>query len=489
MLTSPTAAASRSVQLGEVNALIKRLHTDGTSDESPLRTRVRSIAQYVDDDAQQVLAAHANLTKLQQKLEVRYKGSRRYVLSNATHLRSAASDAVALLDALVAKQQPPSSPPAPISMWAATSRKESPAGWIRTAALWIAIRSPNFTFIHIPKTGGSSIERVDPTAPARRLPAGRLAAYTLRPTIAGDEEQCKRRRPFCRTDPNETRMPRCRGVGPTYHLPPSVITQCDLTGGRWGWYDGTGLNYCIVRDPIDRFVSSFLFLRSQSFWPHSCTKALANMHGQGSNESKITADDRRRTQLLCLASVMDGHHKAFASMQATFQDASNRWPFFQFTEQQVHSLPQSAFLSDAAGRPTCHVVFPLDYTRNASLPDTLNTGRTSESSKLKLLLRKDMQLRSVVERIFAPDVEMWARVSRGEAPTPKHTSISQWVTTMAQRWRNFMDAEPSCAPQSDNCSCSPGCCRAEWSSSRGDPSSISRRRCLECALTQCQAWT
>ena len=157
---------------------------------------------------------------------------------------------------------PPQPPPPP-------QVPHNSSTWPQTALLWWCMWSSNWTFLHIPKAGGTAIEMVDRQAPKHRLPDLFRLRYpgngSLQLTL---QHGC-------------SWWPPRRGAFPNVvHLTPEQWEHC--LGDKWSPYQHpstgsiqsvhpliSGGTYCVMRDPVERFVSAFLDGRFFWYWPRA----------------------------------------------------------------------------------------------------------------------------------------------------------------------------------------------------------------------------
>ena len=90
-----------------------------------------------------------------------------------------------------------------------------------------------------------------------------------------------------------------------------------------------------------------------------------------------------------------------------------------YSELLTHLLPQSAYIVDRAGRPTCHSVFTIATLRAAGLPRENAQEELYNGSRpaTRALLRRGTPLGERVRRLYAQDVQLWQRQLEGRPPT------------------------------------------------------------------------
>jgi len=135
--------------------------------------------------------------------------------------------------------------------------------WARVALIWLYAASPNASFIHIPKTGGSAVDGLDPfnvrAAFLHDLLARWTVSYTSAAAIRSGEGSVSCSGPslqaLTHATPNHFRL--C-GFGAGPH-PRDIFAPQQAAGG---------LVYCTIREPISRFMSEFIFAHEEpQHWP------------------------------------------------------------------------------------------------------------------------------------------------------------------------------------------------------------------------------
>lgn len=257
------------------------------------------------------------------------------------------------------------------------------------------------------------------------------------------------------------------------HLTPALWSRC--FGAQWTPYErrAAGRLYCVVRDPIERFVSEFLFARLHWYWPSRLCPLK-------------TPWERRKSRLLqeiwCFAALT---YRLVASYNE--QAASAPPAALNLSELVTHLLPQAAYIADATGAPACDIVFTHADVRAASLPPHVNEvggylhgGRARKTGRafLRHYIRTNASLLALLQQAYPDDFALWDRASRRQRPTPRHRSLTEHMAELRRDHPALPRHYPSCEPPA--CSCAP-CCRAPPHAAvngRYEPF-----RCLSCVLS------
>ena len=308
--------------------------------------------------------------------------------------------------------------------------------WAYPALLWWSAWSENSTFLHIPKTGGTVVEQLD-------LQSGRERLLMLPPGYL---------------------------EGPlgalAHHMTPLQLEQFGVPAQASPYNSETGQErvYCIMREPLDRFVSEMLyqeivchrFAKSQ-FGMHKWRDARESCMGAckfGGMHARLNASEVTSDLVRCFA--------RFAQEQTYQQQRQEKSATQQrrrraVTDAQLHLQPQSVYIRDAIGQPTCHDVFRFEdlaaarITKGAARDDGRNfVSPKALAAKAASLLRADESALTAVQSLYREDFELWARVSAREAPTRRHAPLSMGAATLLAKAPLLAQAPPRCGAGSSS---------------------------------------
>ena len=376
----------------------------------------------------------------------------------------------------------------------------SPADAAYGAFLWLCMWRPEFTFIHIPKTAGTSIEGDDLGSPYQKLmllrqgganvsrarsafgsfSAGRWP--TLNTSEGSSTSWCTsfgRHRPWCAADAASGTVSAQRCVTfATYtfhaHVSPEQARLCGVDSA-WAFYPRP--TYCVVRDPFSRFLSLFIFVQYHAhIWPaRRCGRApvigdIYNPRGHWLANVTSPSDiaQRANEQLQCLADecekairLFETQRDGFAAFEALVQAAATSHgggggggggglrvsasvypPVLVFHELLHMCLPQAMYVSDSAGQPTCDLPFAYDDLRHAGamgMGHDFPRGAYGTSRWIGAwsnALSTNDTLRRRVGAIYRADVELYERVK-------SHTvGATDRHTPLATQLRTLRQAHP-----------------------------------------------
>ena len=284
--------------------------------------------------------------------------------------------------------------------------------WPLAALLWLCVYSPRHTFLHIPRTGGSSIESLDLTAPINQWRA-------LQGVMQQNHSAARWR-------------PRCAHAGSFWHWTPDRVSACSPAA----WWLPPSFNpyspathnkvgkpqvvYCIVREPADRFLSVFEQATSVGLERRGGERPRANLWPSiacGSLRSATQLWDEREKLLRCFVQhtrELLAHLEL--SRDAGYQPIPPSAPPISSDlvgELAVHLQPQSHFVRDRLERVTCDLPFPFELLKSAGLPRVTRTG--------KRLAGKDAangtSLIDEIRGLYSQDVALWQEAMRAAMET------------------------------------------------------------------------
>ena len=338
----------------------------------------------------------------------------------------------------------------------------SPSQWPDAALLWLFMWHANFTFLHIPRTGGQSVERVDHRAPVSWFKALRSL---------DDRRNASNRQPSLTTQ-ILTHGRHChRAFGSPWRFTPELLQHCEVPAA-WNPYTQGTTVYCVIREPFSRFVSIFLEAKRSPHWPHRACDLATPLASQLQCFAQHAASilqpiEIRRAYSATDASPPPPADKAHSSRAAAKQRVVT-------SEVILGMFPQSHFVSTGRGEPTCDVVFQSDlHLRATGIP---SIGSSSEALAIMRLLQGDVATKQLIKYVYREDFTLWDRVQSGTTPTVNHaSSLSAHFSRAARALPGFFVRPPVCTP-SDDCTC-PHCC---------DYALAAPDRCAQCVLSHAE---
>ena len=320
--------------------------------------------------------------------------------------------------------------------------------WAHRALLWLFLWNKSATLLHIPKTGGTAI--------------GKLVARQH------FEKMSFSRRPFRALQARAGAHRRCEGdaVQGTWHLTPDQLSLCGLRTSLWSPYR-QGSVFCVFREPIDRFVSNYLWAARSwpvvKAWPlERCGRPRDHGPAGLENElAKIACFVEHSERMLSrwtrdrifLEVAEDGGRAATGG--AAERDRPQRQAVL--SELLLHMQPQSDYIVSHTGAAACDAVFDMRVVQESGV------GRPSENPNLKGFalelteeIRHNSSIMAKLERMYRKDVQIWQRIRQRQAPTPAHQPLAALAERAQLRWPRLTSTKPSCGRP---CTCSP-CCRA-----------------------------
>ena len=223
-------------------------------------------------------------------------------------------------------------------------------------------------FIHIPKTGGTSIEKIT----NEKLSVYAQAKDCCRYEVGSQVQQC------------------CRPASP-WHLAPDVLSTIHQERISPHWHVASVFandrpRWCIVRNPAERFASC-------NAWSHSKHPDHANLTGDWWGQPPVPT--ARLVQIF----------------------SQSRFGIL-WTEELAHKQPQSWFVWDEDGRVACNCVVAFEKLGAVTQKRAMNTTRVEAPRNP----READPLPQPLRLLYALDQYLWRLAVQSEqfchTPTP-----------------------------------------------------------------------
>ena len=351
--------------------------------------------------------------------------------------------------------------------------------WAYSALLYWTIWSRNHTFLHIPKTGGSVIEALDGEN-------GRELLTMLPKVLWKRWWAAPRNASGCPCSASNTSSRNGRNNAQTaclmqlWHLTPTQLDHCGMPTDANPYLRPSQSAYCIMREPVERFVSDLLYeetvCRRYAHSPAvSASWKRARSACVGRPCPSMDANGESRPSLSEITPALIRCFARFA-----LDAASND----QRSELLSHLMPQSRYIVSDDGKPTCTRVFRYEDVIAARIvsggarPHKHNyvTRSTPLAAHALSLVLADEPSMTILRRIYQQDFRLWDRVSRRQAPTPEHESLEAAAEALQRSVPAIARAAPNCSRP--HCTCASRCCK-KWFAA-------SPRMCMSCHLSNAQ---
>uniref|UniRef100_A0A061S7A0 Sulfotransferase n=1 Tax=Tetraselmis sp. GSL018 TaxID=582737 RepID=A0A061S7A0_9CHLO len=230
--------------------------------------------------------------------------------------------------------------------------------------------SQDWQFVHIPKTGGTSVESLLRSSGV--TPAIDIMFPALR---------------------NNTYRSKCGTAETPWHYTPNQVENC-----QWEPNPYTGRNtWCVIRHPVMRFLSEFKWRLNRiqtEGWEGSWTQFLPRNFGV------VETNSTKRFDIVQFA-------KDTTSLLTKFSKSCLGNTSCPLTENFLHLQPQHWYVDNEKGNMTCDKVLPF-RTLVTQLPEKLNVG-----ARINADYRPDIaQIRNILWPVYKEDFALFFSVTK-----------------------------------------------------------------------------
>lgn len=189
--------------------------------------------------------------------------------------------------------------------------------------------------------------------------------------------------------------------------------------------------YCVVREPVARFLSVFEYASSKrELWPSECGEL---------NDKQAFSDARTLEGLACFVGAAKSAFKNLELDRRLEASFSHLPP-----DLQMHLQPQHSYVTDRDGNATCDIVFNFEILRNASLRK-INSHRTSST---KETLAMQASLVQDIRSMYQDDIKLWNSLQDENSAVNERTST--FIKSATAAYPRFMSQPPICWSKGDH---------------------------------------
>jgi len=220
---------------------------------------------------------------------------------------------------------------------------------------------PDWEFLHIPKTGGTSIEHM-------LRERGHKPVKDRYPTVRNVRAYGAKQSKLCNLSE--------RRVVDLWHYTPEQISWCRIKPNP---YEGKQV-YCIIREPLERVISEYHY----------------RMGSRGMRKD-IPTDHHGKRTVVALA------HK----IASVFGNKTHGGPGLALTPPLLHLQPQSWYVFDSNGVQTCQRPVLFQSVMKAMRTHRNKSVATSQKFGKDVTKEDIIQLRHILRDVYKDDFEMY----------------------------------------------------------------------------------